>query len=57
MAQLIADLARMERGVTQAKRTVAVLSEAYPADHTADFESIMAQSKGTFRKAPTACCR
>lgn len=36
----------IERGIIQAKRTVAVLSDVYLADHKADFESIMAQTKG-----------
>jgi hypothetical protein len=39
-------LVNIERGIQHAKRTVAVLSETYLADHMADFESIMALTKG-----------
>ncbi|MDN5768094.1 MAG: caspase family protein [Humibacillus sp.] len=35
-----------ERGIQQARRTVLVLSEAYMADHVADFENVLAQSIG-----------
>ena len=46
----------IERGIIQSKRILAVLSNAYMADHTADFEAIMAQTKdiqdGTYRLLP-----
>jgi len=46
----------IERGVKQAKRTVLVLSDAYVADHWADFENVMVQTlgvqEGTYRLLP-----
>jgi hypothetical protein len=39
-------LVNMERGITQAKRTVAVLSDAYLADNAAEFENLVAQTHG-----------
>jgi hypothetical protein len=36
----------LERGITQAKRTIVVLSEAYLADHMADSENVLAQTLG-----------
>jgi hypothetical protein len=42
----VARVVNIERGITQAKRTVVVLSEAYLADHVADFENVVAQTMG-----------
>lgn len=39
-------LVSQERGIEQAKRTVAVLSDAYLSDHEAEFESLIAQTVG-----------
>jgi hypothetical protein len=39
-------LASQERGIAQAKRTVAVLSDAYLTDHAAEFENLIAQTMG-----------
>jgi hypothetical protein len=36
----------VERGITQAKRTVVVLSEAYLADHMSHFENVLGQTLG-----------
>jgi hypothetical protein len=41
-----ARVVNIERGIRQAKRTVIVLSEAYLADHMADFENVLAQTMG-----------
>ena len=45
-----------ERGISQARRTVLVLSDAYLADHVADFENVLAQSlgvaEGAYRVVP-----
>ena len=42
----VARVVNVERGIRQAKRTVIVLSEAYLADHMADFENVLAQTMG-----------
>ena len=42
----VARVVNIERGIEQAKRTVVVLSEAYLADHMADFENVLAQTMG-----------
>jgi hypothetical protein len=42
----VARVVNVERGIKQAKRTVVVLSEAYLADHMADFENVLAQTMG-----------
>ena len=42
----VARVVGIERGIRQAKRTVIVLSEAYLADHMADFENVLAQTMG-----------
>ena len=52
----VARVVSIERGIRQAKRTVVVLSEAYLADHMADFENVLAQTmgvqEGTYRLLP-----
>jgi hypothetical protein len=52
----VARVVNIERGIKQAKRTVIVLSEAYLADHMADFENVLAQTmgiqEGTYRLLP-----
>lgn len=52
----VARLLNIERGIQQAKRVVAVLSEAYLTDHMGDFENIMTQTRdvldGTYRLLP-----
>jgi hypothetical protein len=52
----VARVVTIERGIQQAKRTVVVLSEAYLADHVADFENVLAQTmgvqEGTYRLLP-----
>lgn len=49
-------LVNAERGITKAKRTVVVLSEASLADHAADFENVMAMTlgmqEGSYRVLP-----
>jgi hypothetical protein len=49
-------LVNAERGITKAKRTVVVLSEASLADHAADFENVMAltlgMQEGSYRVLP-----
>ena len=45
-APAVARVVGIERGIRQAKRTVIVLSEAYLADHMADFENVLAQTMG-----------
>ncbi len=42
-------LVNVERGITQAKRTVAVLSDAYLANNEAEFENLVAQTIGVDR--------
>jgi hypothetical protein len=42
----VARVVNIERGISQAKRTVVVLSDAYLADHMANFENILAQTMG-----------
>ncbi len=42
----VARVVNVERGIRQAKRTVLVLSDAYLADHMADFENVLAQTMG-----------
>jgi len=42
----VARVVNVERGIKQARRTVVVLSEAYLADHVADFENVLAQTMG-----------
>jgi hypothetical protein len=48
----------VERVITQAKRTIVVLSDAYLADHMADFENVLAQTlgiqEGSYRLLPVA---
>ncbi len=52
----VARVVNVERGITQAKRTIVVLSEAYLADHMADFENVVAQTlgiqEGSYRLLP-----
>jgi len=52
----VARVVNVERGIRQAKRTVVVLSDAYLADHVADFENVVAQTmgiqEGTYRLLP-----
>jgi hypothetical protein len=52
----VARVVNLERGITQAKRTVVLLSEAYLADHVANFENVVAQTmdvqEGTYRLLP-----
>ena len=52
----VARVVNIERGMRQAKRTVIVLSEAYLADHVADFENVLAQTmsiqEGSYRLLP-----
>jgi hypothetical protein len=52
----VARVVNVERGITQAKRTIVVLSEAYLADHMAEFENMLAQTmgieEGTYRLLP-----
>lgn len=52
----VARVVGIERGIRQAKRTVVVLSEAYLADHVADFENVLAQTtsiqEGSYRLLP-----
>jgi hypothetical protein len=54
----VARVVNVERGITQAKRTIMVLSEAYLADHMADFENVLAQTlgiqEGSYRLLPVA---
>ena len=42
----VALVVETERAIRQAKRTVVVLSNAYLADHLADFENVLAQTMG-----------
>ena len=42
----VARVVNVERGIKQARRTVVILSEAYLADHVADFENVLAQTMG-----------
>ena len=46
----------VEQGITEAKRTVVVLSTAYLRDHMADFENVLAQTlgvdEGSYRVLP-----
>ncbi|MCB0183788.1 MAG: caspase family protein, partial [Caldilineaceae bacterium] len=55
----VARVVNMERGIQQAKRTVVVLSDAYLADHMADFENTLAQTmglqEGAYRLLPVKC--
>jgi hypothetical protein len=52
----VARVVNIERGITQAKRTVIVLSESYMADNMADFENVVGQTlgiqEGTYRLLP-----
>lgn len=52
----VARVVNIERGIKQAKRTVIVLSNAYIANHMAEFEHTLAQtlgvSEGTYRLLP-----
>ena len=52
----VARVVGVERGIRESKRTVVVLSEAYLADHMADFENVLGQTmgvqEGTFRLLP-----
>jgi hypothetical protein len=52
----VARVVSIERGLEQSRRTVVVLSEAYLADHMADFENVLAQTmgiqEGTYRLLP-----
>jgi hypothetical protein len=51
-------LVSADRGIAQAKRTVAVLSDSYLADHQAEFENLVAQTlgvdTGSWRLIPVA---
>jgi hypothetical protein len=42
----VARVVNVERGISQAKRTVIVLSEVYLSDYVADFENVLAQTMG-----------
>jgi len=42
----VARVVNIERGISQAKRTVVVLSEVYLSDYVADFENVLAQTMG-----------
>ena len=46
----------VEQGITEARRTVVILSSAYLGDHMADFENVLAQTvgidEGTYRVIP-----
>ena len=42
----VARVVGVERGIRESKRTVVVLSEAYLADHMADFENVLGQTMG-----------
>ena len=42
----VARVVGVERGIGESKRTVVVLSEAYLADHMADFENVLGQTMG-----------
>lgn len=52
----VAKVVSAERGITQSKRTVIVLSDAYLADAMADFENVVGQTlgiqEGTYRLLP-----
>jgi hypothetical protein len=52
----VARVVNIERGITQAKRTVVMLSPAYMADHWAAFENVLGQTigieEGTWRLVP-----
>jgi hypothetical protein len=52
----VARVVNVERGITQAKRTVVVLSEAYLVDNMADFENVLGQTlgiqEGSYRLLP-----
>jgi hypothetical protein len=52
----VARVVNIERGITQSKRTIIVLSEAYLTDNMAEFENILAQTmgiqEGTYRLLP-----
>ena len=52
----VARVVGVERGIRESKRTVVVLSEAYLADHMADFENVLGQTmgiqEGTYRLLP-----
>jgi hypothetical protein len=54
----VARVVNVERGITQAKRTIVVLSDAYLADHLADLENVLAQTlgiqEGSYRLLPVA---
>jgi hypothetical protein len=42
----VARVVNIERGISQSKRTVVILSEAYLSDTMADFENVLAQTMG-----------
>jgi len=42
----VARVVNIERGITRAKRTVVVLSEAYLSDNMAEFENVLVQTMG-----------
>ncbi len=42
----VARVVNIERGITQSKRTIVVLSEAYLADNMAEFENVLVQTMG-----------
>jgi hypothetical protein len=52
----VARVFSVERGITQARRVIAVLSDAYLADHDAEFATILGQTAGitggTYRLLP-----
>lgn len=52
----VARVVNIERGITQSKRTIVVLSDAYMVDNMADFENVLGQTmgiqEGTYRLLP-----
>jgi hypothetical protein len=52
----VARVVNIERGITQAKRTIVVLTDAYLADNVTDFENVLGQTmgiqEGTYRLLP-----
>jgi hypothetical protein len=52
----VARVVGIERGISQSRRTVVVLSPAYLDDNMADFENVLAQTmgikEGTYRVLP-----
>ena len=52
----VARIVNIEQGITQSKRTIVVLSEAYLADNVAEFENVIVQTigiqEGSYRLLP-----